>query len=113
MPIRLERKHFYPKNWKEIREQVMECAGGRCEGSSAYPDCRAENDKPHPVTNSKVILTTAHLNHKKAGGDFFEIQALSRFEEEKWLHAIKSVKYEGVLYAKILGMNEVERGFVS
>lgn len=39
-------------------------AGNRCEGSPAYPDCRAENGKPHPVTGSRVVLTVAHLNHR-------------------------------------------------
>lgn len=53
----------YPPNWKEIRAGIVERAGNRCEGSPAYPDCRAENHKPHPVTGSKVVLTVAHLNH--------------------------------------------------
>ncbi|AKU43496.1 hypothetical protein CPT_Sansa92 [Caulobacter phage Sansa] len=44
--------------------EVRERAGNRCEGSPAYPDCRAENGKPHPVTGSIVVLTTAHLNHQ-------------------------------------------------
>lgn len=65
MPIRPERKHLYPKNWKEIVKMINKRAGNRCEGSPAYPDCRAENGKPHPVTGSKVVLTTAHLNHDK------------------------------------------------
>ena len=38
-------------------------AGNKCEGSPAYPNCRAENGKAHPITGSKVVLTTAHLNH--------------------------------------------------
>ena len=38
-------------------------AGWRCEGSPAYPDCRAPNGEPHPVTGSKVVLTVAHLDH--------------------------------------------------
>ncbi len=63
MPIRPERKALYPKNWKEIVKKIKDRAGNRCEGSPDYPDCRAENGKPHPVTGSKVVLTTAHLNH--------------------------------------------------
>lgn len=63
MPIRRERKHLCPDNWKEIVKLINKRAGNRCEGSPAYPDCRAENGKPHPVTGSKVVLTTAHLNH--------------------------------------------------
>ena len=54
----------YPPNWKtEIRPSILERAGHRCEGSPRYPDCRAENYQPHPVTGSKVILTIAHLDH--------------------------------------------------
>lgn len=54
MPMRRER---YPKNWPEIVAQVRERSGNRCEW------CGAENGQPHPVTGSKVVLTTAHLNH--------------------------------------------------
>jgi hypothetical protein len=53
----------YPPNWKtEIRPAVLARAGNRCEGSPAYPDCRAANGKPHPVTGSIVVLTIAHLH---------------------------------------------------
>jgi len=63
MPIRAENKHRYPRDWKQIVETVRVRSGNRCEGSPAYPDCRAENYQPHPVTGSNVVLTTAHLNH--------------------------------------------------
>lgn len=59
MPIRPENKSRYPKNWKEISEQIRFVrANNRCEV------CDAENYKPHPITGSKVILTVAHLDHK-------------------------------------------------
>lgn len=63
MPIRPENRSRYPKNWKAIVEQVRERSGNQCEGSPDYPDCRAANGKPHPETGSKVVLTTAHLDH--------------------------------------------------
>lgn len=63
MPIRPENKARYPKDWKAISQACRDRAGNRCEGSPAFPDCRAENGKPHPVTGSKVVLTTAHLDH--------------------------------------------------
>jgi hypothetical protein len=63
MPIRPENRNRYPKNWREIVAKVRERSGNRCEGSPAYPDCRAENGQPHPVTGSIVVLTTAHLDH--------------------------------------------------
>ncbi len=53
----------YPKNWKEIKESILKRSKGRCEGSPRYPDCRAENHKPHPMTKSIVILTVGHLDH--------------------------------------------------
>lgn len=64
MPIRPEEKARYPKNWKAVSLEVRAAAGWRCEGSPAYPDCRAVNAEPHPVTGSKVVLTVAHLNHQ-------------------------------------------------
>lgn len=63
MPIRPENKARYPENWKDIVSQVRERSGNRCEGSPAYPDCSAVNGEAHPVTGSKVVLTTAHLDH--------------------------------------------------
>lgn len=64
MPIRPENKARYPSDWKAISKRIRENAGNRCEGSPAYPDCRAENGKPHPETGSKVVLTVAHLDHQ-------------------------------------------------
>lgn len=52
----------YPPEWEEISFYIRFIrAGGKCEGSPAYPDCRAEHGKPHPITGSKVVLTTAHI----------------------------------------------------
>ena len=63
MPIRPENKARYPKDWKQIVARVRERSGNVCEGSPMWPDCRAANGEPHPVTGSKVVLTTAHLDH--------------------------------------------------
>jgi hypothetical protein len=63
MPIRPENRGRYPANWKQIVEQVRQRSGNRCEGSPAFPDCRVPNGEPHPVTGSRVVLTTGHLNH--------------------------------------------------
>lgn len=66
----------YPPNWKEIRAQILERARNRCEGGSpAYPDCNAENGKPHPVTGSKVVLTIAHLDNNPANCDPSNLKA--------------------------------------
>jgi len=60
----------YPPNWlSEIRPVILKRAGNRCEGSPAYPECRADNAQPHPVTGSRVVLTIAHLDHDKMNSD--------------------------------------------
>lgn len=67
MPIRAERKGLYPRDWKSrIVPMIRARSGNRCEGSPKYPDCRAENGRPHPVTGAIVRLTTAHLNHDES-----------------------------------------------
>ena len=53
----------YSPDWQQIRARILDRAHHKCEGSPRYPDCRAENYKPHPVTGSKVILTIAHFDH--------------------------------------------------
>ncbi|MGN6657066.1 MAG: hypothetical protein ACTHJ9_17235 [Rhodanobacter sp.] len=63
MPIRPENKARYPANWRSIVAAVRERSGNCCEGSPDFPDCRATNGEPHPETGSKVVLTTAHLDH--------------------------------------------------
>ena len=70
MPIRPENAARYPKNWKsEIVPRIRERSGNRCEctgqcGIVHIPfRCEAINGEPHPVTNSKVVLTVMHLDH--------------------------------------------------
>jgi hypothetical protein len=63
MPISESKRNRYPPTWAAIRAAILERAGNRCEGSPAYPECRAENGRPHPVTGSRVVLTIAHLDH--------------------------------------------------
>lgn len=59
----------YPDNWDEISHHIRFVrAGGWCEGSQKYPNCRAQHGHPHPVTGSKVVLTTAHLGVSKPDG---------------------------------------------
>jgi hypothetical protein len=54
-------RHDYPPTWEQVRAEVLARAQHCCEGSPAYPECRARNGEPHPVTSSRVVLTTAHL----------------------------------------------------
>ncbi len=71
MPIRSERKGLYPRNWREISLRIRrDRAGWRCEWCE--PDgrrCEAMQGQPHPVTGSKVVLTTAHLDHDETHAD--------------------------------------------
>lgn len=69
MPIKPENKVLYPKNWEDLAYQRKEEAGWRCQGSPAYPKCRARNGNHHPVTGSIVVLTVAHLDHDPTNND--------------------------------------------
>lgn len=60
MPISKENKKLYPADWPAISARVKLEAGGKCE------ICDAMDGRPHPVTGSKVVLTTAHLDHNPA-----------------------------------------------
>lgn len=64
----------YPPNWKALRASVLARAGNRCEGSPAFPNCRAKNHERHPVTGSIVVLTVAHLDQDK-GDDIERLRA--------------------------------------
>lgn len=90
MPIRPENKGLYPPDWKQISARVRfvragylcECRGecgrdhinddvdtawqGWLRKENAEPErgrCTAVHGKAHPRTGSKVVLTTAHMNH--------------------------------------------------
>lgn len=78
MPIRKDRRHLYPKRaeWAEIRERTLVRAKFRCEGSPRFPNCRAENGQPHPVTGSQVVLTCAHMDHDPRNSEPGNIRAL-------------------------------------
>lgn len=72
MPIRPENKARYPKDWK-LRSRFIRFyrAKNRCEW------CDAENYKPHPITGSKVILTTAHIyDHRPEAAGLLNLAAL-------------------------------------
>lgn len=66
----------YHSKWRLITRLILKRAGNRCEGSPRYPDCRAHNGEPHPVTGSRVVLTTAHLDHNRDNNEFANLKAL-------------------------------------
>lgn len=76
MPINPELKHLYPKNWREISRRIrFERADGKCERCAVAHGCYRSSDgaifDPEDVEGypgmeyalTKIVLTTAHLNH--------------------------------------------------
>lgn len=69
MPVSREKQKAYPggrldsRQWQDIRAWVAQRSKWLCEGSPAFPDCRAAHGSPHPVTGSIVVLTVAHVEH--------------------------------------------------
>lgn len=65
MPIRPENRDRYPKDWK-VRSYFVRFvrAKGRCERvrfGARLLGCGAQHGEPHPITGSRVVLTTAHV----------------------------------------------------
>lgn len=70
MPILKENRHRYPKDWPDISKRIrFERAKGRCEFVIEGKRCKARHGKPHPLTGSLVVLTTAHLDHNPENCD--------------------------------------------
>ena len=72
MPISPANRSRYPADWK-LRSRFVRFvrARNRCEW------CGAENYQPHPVTGSKVVLTTAHVyRHEPEAADLLNLAAL-------------------------------------
>ncbi len=72
MPISPENRNRYPADWP-LRSRFVRFvrARGRCEW------CPAIHGKPHPVTGSTVVLTTAHIHdHRPEAADLLNLAAL-------------------------------------
>jgi len=69
MPIRPENKARYPKDWKAISASIRARAGDRCEcegecGRGTHQGrCPNVQHGASYGTGSRVVLTTAHLDH--------------------------------------------------
>jgi hypothetical protein len=82
-PIRAENRDRYPRNWAALSRWVkVDRAGGRCEcegecGRGTH-DGRCPNVHGEPAygTGSKVVLTTAHLDHTPENSDPTNLRAM-------------------------------------
>ena len=72
MPIRKENLSRYPKDWALRSRFVRHVrAKNRCEW------CGAANGHPHPLTGSRVVLTTAHVfDHRPEAASLLNLAAL-------------------------------------
>lgn len=92
MPIKAENKKLYPKNWKEIRQKILERAGNKCEFCGVENYAVGYRDKDGNFVESvgmqqeadeldgeklfKIILTIAHLDHNPTNCDPSNLRAL-------------------------------------
>ncbi|WP_186163118.1 hypothetical protein [Burkholderia gladioli] len=110
MPIRPENRARYPADWKAIVAKVRERSGNRCEGSPDFPECRAENGQPHPLTGSRVVLTTAHLDHQPENCDLSNLRHWCQrchlnYDKEHHAATRRRVKREGNAIADMFETN--------
>lgn len=71
MPIRAEMRARYPRDWA-LRSRFVRYYRARncCEG------CGARNGMAHPLTGSKVVLTTAHVfDHRPEAASLLNLAA--------------------------------------
>jgi len=92
VPIKPENKKLYPKNWKEIRRQILKRADNKCEFCglenhiTGYRtkegnfiqcegmECETANlDEEHLF---KIVLTIAHLDHNPTNNNPDNLRAL-------------------------------------
>ena len=60
----------YPDDWESISRAVKDEQNWQCLW------CGATHGMPHPLTGSKVVLTTAHLDHDEGNGARENLAAL-------------------------------------
>lgn len=99
MPIKPENRDRYPADWKDISARIRfvrararcECRG-ECGHDHARENrllnldgtpvdapsdrCSAYHHNPHPITGSRVVLTTAHLDHVPENVDDDNLRAM-------------------------------------
>ena len=94
MPIRPENKHRYPADWNDIRYEVLERAGHKCEFCGVKNHAEGVRDEEgtfHEVGTSgaayvydtakdfkpiRIVLTIAHLDHTPENNKRDNLKAL-------------------------------------
>jgi hypothetical protein len=92
MPIKAENKKLYPKNWKEIRQRILERAGNKCEFCGVENHAVGYRNEDGEFVKSvgmqqeadeldgeklfKIVLTVAHLDHDPTNCDPSNLRAL-------------------------------------
>lgn len=91
----------YPPNWKtEIVPRILARAGevrtndGHIVQEAHCEKCGAKNHWPHPITESMVVLTIAHLDHDPENFEVKDerLQALCQrchLGIDQWRHTMK------------------------
>lgn len=92
MPIRPENKKLYPKNWKQIRNDILKRANNKCEFCGVDNYAEGYRDKNGNFIKSegmqqeadildgekiiRIVLTVAHLDHNPQNNDYNNLKAL-------------------------------------
>lgn len=92
MPIRPENKKLYPKNWKQIRKDILQRANNKCEFcgvdnySEGYRDkdgnfiksigMQQEADALDGEKIIQIVLSIAFLDHNPQNNDYNNLRAL-------------------------------------
>ncbi len=70
MPIKPENAKRYPADWEQIRQEVLERAGNKCEQCGApnhmFRDKETGHFSAHPIhmrLQTYIVLTIAHRDH--------------------------------------------------
>lgn len=76
-------RKLYPKNWEEIREDILlnalhqcECDGSLCGIDHFMERCQEMHRKPAKSFNGRVVLTIAHLCFDPTCDDRLHLRAL-------------------------------------
>lgn len=90
MPIKPENRARYPADWKQIRQEVLERAGHKCE-QCGVPNHWLRNRRTGEITDdgmqaetweladgdkvTYIVLTVAHLDHQPENCDLSNLRA--------------------------------------